>query len=327
MKLGGYAGTGKTVLVKYLMKFFPSYAAVAYTGKAASVVRKNGIHATTIHSRIYRPYFDNGVTYFELNPFLGHDGFLVDESSMVPRDIYSDLKSFGLPVVFVGDHGQLEPVDSDFNLMADPDFVLEEIHRNAGDIAKFAEHLRNGFGARSFLCDDGSVEFVSDAGPEVLSGVEQVICAYNKSRVEVNKTIREHKGYDDVLHVGERVMCLRNSRQAGLFNGMQGTVVGLSDGRYGRKYMDFQFDASDRPIEGVLYDPACFGKENYKFKTGKDSPHPFEYAYCITCHKAQGDQFDSVLVLEQRCKKWSHKRWAYTAASRAKKKLLWKHGF
>jgi exodeoxyribonuclease-5 len=320
--LGGYAGTGKTTLIRYLTKFFPSFAVAAYTGKAANVLRKKGIHASTIHSRIYKPFFDNGMVYFDLTPDPGCDGFIIDEASMVSRDIYDDLCTFGLPLIFVGDHGQLEPVDSNFNLMEKPDYTLEEIHRNAGDIAKFAEHLRNGYSPRGFKCSDGGVEFVPSTSIDVLTSVDQVICAFNKTRVDINTMIRDHKGYKDLVNIGEKVMCLRNNRKAGLFNGMQGTVVNLYDGKFGRKYMDFQFD--DILLEGVWYDPTNFGKDKYKFKIGQDTPNPFDYAHCITCHKAQGDEWDKVLVIEQKCKNWEHKRWAYTAASRTKTKLRWK---
>lgn len=322
--LGGYAGTGKTTLIKYLTKFFPNYAVAAYTGKAANVLRKKGINATTIHSRIYKPHFDNGVVYFDLNPDVGCDGFIIDEASMVSQDIYDDLKSFGIPMIFVGDHGQLEPVDSKLNLMEKPDYTLEEIHRNAGDIAKFAEHLRMGKFARGFRTTDNSVEFLPGRNikEETLCEVNQVICAFNKTRVSTNAQIRRALGYEGLLNVGERVMCLKNNAQCGLFNGMQGIVKNLYKARK-HLYMDFEFDGNI--LEGIRYEETCFGVESYKIKhAGKDGPNPFDYAYCITAHKSQGDEWENVLVIEQMCKNWSHKRWAYTAASRAKKKLLWK---
>jgi exodeoxyribonuclease V len=322
--LGGYAGTGKTTLIKYLIKFFPNYAVAAYTGKAANVLRKKEIAASTIHSRIYKPFFDNGAVYFDLNPDVGCEGFIIDEASMVSKEIDEDLQSFGMPIIYVGDHGQLEPVDGNFNLMETPDYALEEIHRNAGDIAKFAEHLRKGLSARAFDRTDGSVDFVYDrkVSDARLLSADQIICAFNKSRCEINQRVRDAKGYTKQVEIGERVMCLRNNRKAGLFNGMQGTVVNLYEGKYGKKYMDFQFD--DTLLEGVWYDATCFGQESYKFKSGQDSPNPFDYAHCITAHKSQGDEWGTVLVLEQKCKNWSHKRWAYTAASRAKTKVIWK---
>lgn len=321
--LGGYAGTGKTTILKYLVKFLPNFGVAAYTGKAANVLRKKGIPASTIHSRIYKPYFDNGTVYWDLNPDPGCDGFIIDEASMVSEDIYEDLKSFGLPMIYVGDHGQLEPVDSNFNLMENPDYTLEEIHRNAGDIPRFAEHLRNGYASRGFKSQDGTVNLIynKDISTELLLSVDQIICAFNSTRVEINKRIREAKGYTDILHVGEKVMCLRNNRKSGLFNGMQGTVMRLFEGRYGRKFMDFQFD--DTLMEGVAYEVSCFGQEKYKIKHGADTPNPFDYAPCITCHKAQGDEFQKLLVIEQKCKKWDHRRWSYTAASRPREELTW----
>ena len=323
--LGGYAGTGKSVLVSYLTKFFPTFGVCAYTGKAANVLRRKGIaSATTIHSRIYKPYFENGVVYFDLTPDPECSGFIVDEASMVGQDIYDDLKTFELPIVFVGDHGQLEPVNSTLNLMSNPDFTLEEIHRNAGPIAKFAEHLRNGWNPRGFQHEGGEVDFVSNITDEVLTSVNQVICAYNKTRVAINTQIRNALGYTGTINVGERIMCLKNNRHQCLFNGMQGTVVNLYRGPRGRKLLDFEFDGFI--YEGVPYEEDQFGKESYKIKHGggAESPNPFDYAYCVTAHKAQGDEWDDVLVIEQNCKKWSHRRWAYTCASRARTKLRWK---
>lgn len=329
--LGGYAGTGKTTLIKYLTQFFPNFAVAAYTGKAANVLRKKGIPATTIHGKIYEPKFDDlsGGVYFDLAYDVGCEGFIIDEASMVTREIYEDLETFGLPMIFVGDHGQLEPVDSDFNLMEKPEITLEEIHRNAGDIAKFAEHLRKGWNAKSFKPEegyDGSVEFLygKHLDPSLLASVDQVICAFNKTRVDINNKVRKYHGYDKegIINVGERVMCLRNNKSLGLFNGMQGTVTRLHTSKYGRKLMDFQFDGHS--YEGICYDPKQFGQEKYSIKGDKNSPNPFDYAYCITAHKAQGDEWEDVLVVEQKCQHWEHKRWAYTAASRPKTKLRWK---
>ena len=49
----------------------------------------------------------------------------------------------------------------------------------------------------------------------------------------------------------------------------------------------------------------------------------FEFAYAITCHKAQGSEFDSGVVFDE---SWlfgeDRHRWLYTAITRAKKRLL-----
>ena len=324
--LGGYAGTGKTTLISYLTKFFPDYGVCAYTGKAANVLRTKGMHgATTIHSRIYEPKFNKGIVYFDLKANPNCDGFIVDEASMVSKEIYQDLKIFGLPLIFVGDHGQLEPVDSDFNLMASPMYRLEEIHRNAGTIARYAEHLRFGYAARGYRDPQSNkVEFLSNkqVTDDLLTSVDQVICAYNATRVAYNDRIRSALGFSGGVKVGERVMCLRNNMELNLFNGMQGTIVSMYKGKRGRQFMDFDFDGN--VLAGI---PLCmkqFGQEKYNIKHGKGTNNPFDFAYCITCHKAQGDEWGDILVIEQKCRKWDHRRWAYTAASRARNKLWWK---
>lgn len=105
---------------------------------------------------------------------------------------------------------------------------------------------------------------------------------------------------------------------------MQGTVAALyEDDRTGRKLMDFE--SNDTLYTGIWYDTRQFGKEKPDTSDyiGRDNPNPFDYAYCITCHKAQGDEWNKVLVIEQKCDKWDHKRWTYTAASRAKERVVW----
>ena len=54
------------------------------------------------------------------------------------------------------------------------------------------------------------------------------------------------------------------------------------------------------------------------------APQQFDYGYAITAWKAQGSEYDNVLVLEENFpfKRDEHIRWLYTAATRASKKLI-----
>jgi exodeoxyribonuclease-5 len=325
--LGGYAGTGKSVLVTYLAKFFPNFGVCAYTGKAANVLRKKGLDsATTIHSRIYKPHIEWGKLlgfYLADTTELGCKGFIVDEASMVSSEIYGDLISYNYPCIFVGDHGQLEPIGTNFNLMQKPDITLEEIHRNASDIAKFAERLRHGYKATSFKGSD-VVKFKGKRlTDDDLVNTDQIICAFNKTRVEMNNRVRSALGYEGKTpNVGERIICLKNNKNLGLFNGMQGVVKNIGYDMNGIPRLDFEFDGQIYP--DIMYDKRWFGVEKPVFDYfGKDHPIPFDFAYCITAHKAQGDEFERVLVIEQKCDLWDHKRWAYTSASRARSELVW----
>ena len=333
VKIGGFAGTGKTTLILELRDKLPGeWAVCAYTGKAANVLRKKGLSdSSTIHSLIYVPKKDSsgnialdqhGSPIFILNPNLDCYGILVDEASMVGKDIYQDLLSFNKPVIFIGDHGQLEPVGSgEVNVMQTPDYRLEKIHRNAGEIAKFAEFVRMGYRPEAFAArSTGTVRFINkqQAAQELLN-YDQIICGYNKVRVEVNLRIRAAHGQTDNWPVvGDRVMCLRNNSEKGLFNGMQGTVDYLYPKQKNRMIF-----TSDNKSYDIFFDPTQFNKPRYDFSGHRSDPNPFDFCYAITCHKAQGDEFDRVMVFEQRSGMWDFKRWAYTAASRAKILLTW----
>ena len=63
-------------------------------------------------------------------------------------------------------------------------------------------------------------------------------------------------------------------------------------------------------------------KENFKTFPKIWRPQTYDYAYAITTHKAQGSEYDKVLVFEEYLKGGDHARWLYTAATRAKKKLV-----
>jgi exodeoxyribonuclease-5 len=319
-RIGGLAGTGKTTLLKVLADELPGWQATAVTGKACDVLRRKGLDASTLHSLIYHPLRqpDSSAAFvLKSTARITCRGFLVDEASMVSSDLYQDLWSFRLPILFIGDHGQLPPVGSEINLMNDPDYTLEEIHRNAGPIAFFAEHLRNGRSPWKFeAADEIKVLDAADLDDDTLVSVDQVIVGFNKTRVAINNKIRRLLGRQHLPEVGDRVICLRNTSAAGLFNGQQGIVENID---MNNNKMDFY--SHGELYQDVRYDPDVIGTEKPEIDYDPEAPHPFEYAYAITCHKAQGSEWDQVLVLEEHCPYWEPIRWNYTAASRATHRL------
>ena len=124
--LAGYAGTGKTFLVNYLIKYvleipIEKVTYVAPTGKAASVlVQRGASNATTIHKLIYNRIekeYENEINgkiiktkrfEFVKKPSIpNYKLIIVDETSMVEKKIMEDLLSFGIPMICCGDAGQL----------------------------------------------------------------------------------------------------------------------------------------------------------------------------------------------------------------------------
>ena len=117
-----------------------------------------------------------------------------------------------------------------------------------------------------------------------------------------------------------------------LINGMIGTLGKIEFCHDVFKYgdtMTADFSVGDSSFSKLFMDYKLFteGKQtvnsdNYKDFFGMDKPKLFDYAYCVTCHKSQGSEWDKVLVFNEYMKSTDHKRWLYTAATRAKKKLI-----
>jgi ATP-dependent exoDNAse (exonuclease V) alpha subunit len=319
IRVGGWAGTGKSVIVKYLSDSLKNLSIACFTGKAASNLRSRGVEAGTIHGLIYEVYKErNRPPQFRLKPSLGCDAIAIDEASMVGRELYADLISFGIPIVFVGDDGQLEPIGEGLNLMAELDYRLTTIHRNAGEIAFFADHIRRGGFPLDFKNSE-KVEFIEKAPVELMATVDQMICAFNRTRVAKNNDVRNYLGLTGNVTKGDRVICLKNNKKINLFNGLQGRVLSVN---HSRSTMTLEME--DSIIRNkIWFNPNQFGKEKNEFEYGDNMPNPFDYAYCITCHRFQGSQADTVLVFEQSCDLWCNIRWNYTAASRAINKLYW----
>ena len=111
--ISGYAGTGKSTLVKYIVAalgFYPEEVAyVAYTGKAANVLKNKGCpNATTAHKLLYHArQTKNGNYVFTPKKVLDddYDLIVVDEVSMLPQELWYQLLSHGVYVLAMGDPG------------------------------------------------------------------------------------------------------------------------------------------------------------------------------------------------------------------------------
>jgi len=355
LTLGGLAGTGKSTLMNTVVQNYHARIAVcAFTGKAAHVLKTKGVkQAQTIHSLIYEPITtctrcgslveDHGeghgskkprckrpscagakaTTRFEKVMGLNCDLIIVDEASMVSTQIHEDLLSFNIPILYVGDHGQLEPIGMNPRLLAEPQIRLEKIHRQAegNSILRFAHHVRNHGRPQEFPPDTVVIE--ATTAPKDVADYDMVICGRNGTRVAVNAAIRKARGHTtDLPAPGEQVICLRNNKQHNIFNGMLAEVVGIRvDDVVSHPEIDIRLDNGEVRY-AIRFEPEQFGNEKLL-----DDAHRkvalFDFGYCLTCHKSQGSQWDNVLVLEWIHGDTSAARWRYTAATRAKFKLTW----
>lgn len=324
IRIGGYAGTGKSTIARFIVDDLDGVAGVcAFTGKAASVLRRKGLSgASTIHGLIYK--WDDNREMFILNRGVGCTYFLLDEGSMVSRDLWRDLQSFGKPIIVIGDPGQLDPVGDDPRLMHDPDIILDQIHRQAegNAIIEFANHVRHG---KSFKHGTKNQVQVTHGGDfwDSLDWADQVLCGFNKTRVRANSMIREHRGYRGVLNEGERIIILKNNRELGVWNGQTMTVQAIKgEGPQGSIKAECLTD-DGQTLTLPIYRGQFGSETKLKFEDAKRLMKlaVADYGYCTTVHKFQGSEADRVLVMDQQCNVWNSVRWRYTAITRAAEQL------
>lgn len=333
-RLFGYAGTGKTSVARLLAEDVPGGAVYcAFTGKAALQMRRSGCaDASTIHSLIYTPEEQrDGTMRFVFDP----DGpasdagiIVVDECSMVSEELAADLLSYRKPLLVLGDPAQLPPVGGDGVLTAsEPDAMLTEIHRQAAEspIIRVATDIREGRSIRHG--DYGAVQVLAPGalGVEDVVGYDQVLCGTHKRRLAYTRRMRGAKGYDSSLPAqGERLICTRNDKQLGIFNGEMFTVS-----KVGRVSLDtvalrvVSEDGTTGKSVDVKVRRECFegGVEDLDFRAHRGLQQ-FDFGHVITVHKAQGSQWSNLLVYDESgVFRDSADRWLYTAVTRAADRL------
>lgn len=355
--LGGYAGTGKTTLIGYLRKQLHKenkklrVAFCSYTGKAARVLRTKLIEAktiypqdfcSTIHSLMYKPIEDDKMVIigWERRDEIKFDLIIVDEASMVDKTIWDDLLDYQIPIIAVGDHGQLPPVKGKFNLMESPQLRLEEIHRQAKDnpIIKISTWARER-GSIPFGEYDYAVRKIDKKDPDNRDSIESllraynnetlVLCGYNFTRVKLNNYIRNAmERYEPVPKAGDRVICLRNNHMKEVYNGMIGTVRSIMEENEDWYFSEVEMDGEDDVYKGLISQKQFNNPTLLNFSKKRSTIMKgdlFDFGYALTVHKAQGSQAKRVILFEERFKQMNDDdwcRWLYTAVTRAEEELF-----
>jgi exodeoxyribonuclease-5 len=333
-RLFGYAGTGKTTLARHLAEHIDGEVAFgAFTGKAALVMRAKGCKdARTIHSLIYRPReIESEEPVFVLNEESAAATaslIVIDECSMVDAELGRDLLSFGKKVLVLGDPAQLPPVKGGgFFTEAEPDIMLTQVHRQAVDdpIIRMSMIVRDGGRVSRGTYGRSRVIGRDEIDTDAVQNADQVLVGLNKTRRAYNRRLRELGGFSGTLPAaGEKLVCLKNNRQKGLLNGGIFTVEKAAMVRRGKVRMAVRPEESrgGKPIRvGVL--PQFFegGEDEIPYALRRNSDE-FDFGYALTVHKAQGSQWDDVVLFDESYAFREHRaRWLYTGITRAAERL------
>ncbi|MGN0804951.1 MAG: ATP-dependent RecD-like DNA helicase [Candidatus Coproplasma sp.] len=372
--LTGYAGTGKTALLKHtVMETLnlvddETASFVTPTGKASTVLIKNGVSACTLHRLIYQSQtieqeveVNGKKIKIEKLVFRRREAIdkrikliVVDEASMVSDEVIADVLRFGVKVLLCGDNAQLPPVNGLNSFLQNPDFCLTQIVRQQQDnpIIKLATLAREGkpipfgnFGGKASVVYNR--KFTGKVRQGLLTRCDQIICGINNTRAKINDEVRALRGFSGLPQSGEKLICTLNNWEQyiddemrfNLVNGIIGTAIApFYDRENFMGFMQFKPDFLEGNCPDALpFDTGIFENGEYRYKhsdtfarfdedgepTGVFTLNRFEYGYCISCHKAQGSEFDKAVVFDESYAfKEDKNRWLYTAITRAKEKLV-----
>ena len=362
-EISGAAGTGKTTLIRYFIDRIgldlSDVAFVAYMGKAATVMARNGLPGQTIHSLIYEYTRvldldeDGNIQLnergkpktkmtFELREKISKKVKLIvlDEAGMVNEKIGTDLLSYGIPIITLGDLNQLPPVFGRPFFLKNPNVILTQVMRQAeGDpIVWLAHRVLENLPLQTGVYGKSSVIKKDDLNEYILKKSDIVITGTNKLRYEVNNLFREQitpVRRLDFLNVGEKVVCRKNNWNRNiddtifLTNGLSGYVDFVDRESFNGKGLkiDFRPDfLKTKCFKNVvvdykhLFESPSVSDDDDRYILGREK---FEFAYALTCHSTQGSTYPNVVFLNEKgiFDADTYKRLQYTAITRASEQV------
>ena len=274
------------------------------------------------------------------------DLILCDEASMVGGKIQLDLESLGVPILYLGDGFQLSPILSPketngsvfFDVNGRPltaDYQLLQIHRQAegSPIIRYSRALREN--RRDELRFVGTMK--SDTGTliripkdritlEHLAKAEQIITGYNDTRQSINTQIREYLGRETAYpEAGDRIIFTRNNKDYRITNGQMAAATESYydfDSRSNTFVVDLLVEDGRQMSIPLLVPPfqnpgdseAIYSAPGWSRKKNVHA----DYAWAISCHKSQGSQYNSGIIINEPFGKDAEdkRRWEYTALTR-----------
>ncbi len=336
----GYAGTGKSLISRIVLNLWDRlglrYEICAPTGKAAKRLSElTGRKARTIHRLL--KFNGEHYEYNSDNP-LDIDAILVDEVSMVSMPLFYRLLNalpYHTKIVLVGDPAQLPSIGpgnilKDLINMGFPNVTLTDVYRQGegSSIALNAKNVREGrlpqitqstdFMINYFENDNLSLDEISDTlrqygsivqlispqkrgilGTKNLNFIaQQILNPPSSEKIEIRIG-------DRVFREGDKIIQTVNDYDKLIFNGEIGEIFSLNKNNE-TAIVRFEDGEGERFIE-------------YSFDELRDET---DHAYALTVHKAQGSEFDVVLlVMSISHYLFLHRNWFYTAITRAKRLL------
>ena len=348
----GGPGTGKTTIIKGITQGFKIISGYSYekleekmvllapTGRAAKRMSEACLYpASTIHRYLKWNKETGEFGYNERNKAKA-EFVIVDEVSMIDTELLANFfKAMprNVKLVFIGDYNQLESVGPG-NILKDlietemiNTIFLKEIYRRDQNsyITELAYEINNGELSESFLEKKDDYNFINVTEDEILKYTclltkKAIDKGYDLKNVQIlapiykgicgidslNKSLQsifnprsddKNETYDmDVIYrEGDKVLQLENMPDDNVFNGDIGFIEKISGTE-----ITVDFDGN-------------------KVKYNKNEYKSIKHGYAISIHKAQGSEFEIVIMpISNSYKTMLYKKIIYTGVTRAKKSLM-----
>ena len=360
--LTGGPGTGKTTTLRGILRVFEDLglevALAAPTGRAAKRMSElTGKEAVTIHRLLEVEWDEDDRQKFKRNKRnpITAQALIVDELSMVDSLLFSSLLDalpIGCRLVMVGDSNQLPPVGAG-NVLHDmidsktlPVVELDEVFRQAmesmiitnahaivsGEMPELSKTDRDFFFVNKRMPADAAKtisELCSERLPKAYGYSPfddiQVLCPSKKGEtgtVNINKMLqavinpaapskKEHTFGTRVFRTGDKLMQTKNNYDIewesgdktgqGVFNGDIGILEKIDE---------------DEMILCVRFDDRL-AKIPFEFSSDMD------FAYAVTIHKSQGNEFPAVIIPVTGINMYlQYRNLLYTAVTRAREIII-----
>lgn len=349
----GGPGTGKTTIMRAICELYKDthkltyeklrekIALLAPTGRAAKRMSEStNLPSSTIHRFLK---WNKDTNKFQVNEYNKSkvEFVLIDEASMIDTHLFSNLLrglSVHTKIILVGDAFQLPSVGAGQVLkdLIDSEKInvcrLSTLYRQeeGSNIISLAYDIKNGQVNNKIFNKDTDLTFIKCSPSEVINKIIEISKVYTDYSYKdfqilapMYKTISGidniNKNLQDVFNkkqankkeilIGEelyrehdKVLQLTNMPDDNVYNGDIGIIVKITNKP--KKEIHIDFDGNI-----VKYTPATFIN--------------FKKAYAISIHKAQGSEFEIVVIpITKSFHKMLYRRLIYTAVTRCKKKLF-----
>lgn len=348
----GGPGTGKTTIIKGIVELYKMISGYSFdklqdrlvllapTGRASKRMSEACLYpASTIHRYLKWNKENNSFGYNERNK-VNAEFIILDETSMIDTDLLANFFK-ALPnnvkLVFIGDYNQLESVSPGKVLrdLIESDIIntifLKEIYRQDENsfITELALEVNNGELQESFLNKKDDYNFIECDDSDIL----KACCDVAKKAIEKGYDIKNvqilapmYKGINGIDNLNKMLQKIFNPKSDDKNETYDADVIY----RENDKILQLENMPDDNVFNGDIgFITSIKGTEisvNFDGNVVKYTPKDYKsikHGYAISIHKAQGSEFDIVIMpITNAYRVMLYRRLVYTGITRAKKSLI-----